>query len=214
MATERVALAAPERLHIGDNDGTVYRGCDQEWYGLPWQRLAGCGPTVATNLLLYQGRAGVVRLPLPVAGRYDARRLMDLVWRSVTPTMHGVNKTSLFCGGLTHFCEAHHLPLVCESLEVPRRADARPPLGEVTAFVARSLAEDSPVAFLNLHNGEVANLDDWHWVTIVALETDEDSARVTVYDNGGELDIDLALWLRTTTLGGGFARLRRVEREG
>ncbi len=212
MATERMALTAPERLYITDNEGTVTCGCDQEWYGLPWQRLAGCGPTVATNLLLYLARAEVILLPLPVGGRHDARRLMDLVWRSVTPTMHGVNKTSQFCGGLAHFCETHHLPLVCEGLDVPRKEAARPTLAQVLAFVSDALADDSPVAFLNLHNGKVENLDDWHWITIVALETEGSDARVTVYDNGVELTIDLALWLATTTLGGGFARLRRAER--
>ncbi len=212
METGRVALAMPERLNIVDNEGVLTHGCDQEWYGLPWQRLAGCGPTVATNLLLYLARAGVIGLPLPVGGRQDARRLMDLVWRSVTPSMHGVNKTSHFCRGLAHFCEAHHLPLVCESLDVPRKAATRPALAEVLAFVAEALADDSPVAFLNLHNGEVENLDDWHWTTLVALETDSNGARATIYDNGVELTIDLALWLATTTLGGGFARLRRAAR--
>lgn len=208
MLTERVALTAPERFDIMDNEGRLYHGCDQDWYGLPWQRMAGCGPSVATNVLYYLSRAGVIELPLEVhPNQHDTQRLMELVWRYVTPTMHGVNKTSIFSEGLLRFCAAHHARMECHSLNIPKQAEQRPNASDVVDFIARGLAHDRPVAFLNLNNGEVKNLDDWHWVTIIAMEQAGDGVHLTVYDNGVELDIDLALWVQTTTLGGGFVYL-------
>ena len=43
-----------ERFRIRDaRTGQTWMGHDQEWYGTPWQRLAGCGPTTACNLFRY-----------------------------------------------------------------------------------------------------------------------------------------------------------------
>jgi hypothetical protein len=77
----------------------------------------------------------------------------------------------------------------------------------VLEFIQESLLLDQPVAFLNLHHGEVLNLDSWHWVTIVAL--DAESGRIRVYDGGKKWDIDLHLWYRTTPRAGGFVAIRR-----
>ena len=43
-----------ERFRIRDaRTGQTWMGHDQEWFGTPWQRLAGCGPTTACNLFRY-----------------------------------------------------------------------------------------------------------------------------------------------------------------
>ena len=67
-------------------------------------------------------------------------------------------------------------------------------------FVRRSLARDCPVAFLNLHNGRVKELDWWHWVSITALE----DGRAEILDSGNRLTIDFHLWYETTRRRGGF----------
>jgi hypothetical protein len=68
------------------------------------------------------------------------------------------------------------------------------------------LDNDVPVAFLNLCNGEEKNLDKWHWVTIISIEFDDDkcSSAVEILDEGMVKKIDIPLWYRTTTLGGGL----------
>jgi hypothetical protein len=62
------------------------------------------------------------------------------------------------------------------------------------------------VAFLNLCNGSEKKLDRWHWVTLISLEYAEGGERVfaDILDAGIIKRIDLALWYKTTTLGGGF----------
>ena len=79
-------------------------------------------------------------------------------------------------------------------------------LDQCAAFVRSALSADQPVAWLNLHSGEVEALDDWHWVTIVALEERRDGTELcTVLDGGKEYTADLRLWFQTTRLGGGLA---------
>ena len=56
------------------------------------------------------------------------------------------------------------------------------------------------MAFLNLHNGKVRELDWWHWVTITALE----DGRADLLDSGKALTIDFRLWYETTKRRGGF----------
>ena len=56
------------------------------------------------------------------------------------------------------------------------------------------------MAFLNLHNGRVKELDYWHWVTITALE----DTTAVILDSGSALRIDLRLWYETTKRRGGY----------
>jgi hypothetical protein len=77
---------------------------------------------------------------------------------------------------------------------------------DVVYFLEGALQQDSPIAFLNLCNGDEKNLQSWHWVTIIALEYSEDgnSAFIDILDEGLIKKIDLLLWYKTTTHGGGF----------
>jgi hypothetical protein len=83
----------------------------------------------------------------------------------------------------------------------------------VYAFLDEALAQDLPVAFLNLCNGDEANLDEWHWVTIVALTPDPYGGVLLaeVLDGGTVKRIDLEKWYASTTRDGGFVALS-VER--
>ena len=47
-----VSIKHPEWLYI-DVDGKTSYGYDQEWFTDEWQRLSGCGPTSASQVLSY-----------------------------------------------------------------------------------------------------------------------------------------------------------------
>jgi hypothetical protein len=83
----------------------------------------------------------------------------------------------------------------------------------VYAFLDEALAQDLPVAFLNLCNGDEANLDEWHWVTIIALVRDDSGQALLaeVLDGGTVKRIDIEKWYASTTRDGGFVVLS-VER--
>jgi hypothetical protein len=65
---------------------------------------------------------------------------------------------------------------------------------------------DTPVAFLNLCNGEENKLEAWHWVTVIALEFSDinESVYLKILDESQVKTINLKLWYETTVLGGGF----------
>jgi len=90
--------------------------------------------------------------------------------------------------------------------DLPKDKSLRPKLSQVLDFIQKALINDSPIAFLNLCNGEEKNLCQWHWVTIISLEyaDDKKSAFIKILDEGLIKEIDIALWYNTTTLGGGF----------
>ncbi len=91
------------------------------------------------------------------------------------------------------------------ALDIPKNRFQRPELSAVSEFLENSLSKDLPVAFLNLDNGDEKRLDSWHWVTVIALDYERDgAAAVKILDEGRIKQIDLALWLQTTSLGGGF----------
>lgn len=201
-----------EYMHVLDEDGSVSYGCDQEWYGSVWQRMAGCGPTVATNMLFYMSRAHGVALPVEARDKAGCVRLMEQVWRHVTPGYMGMHMPDLLERGVLAFAREHRIALGSRLMEVPKKAASRPALPEVTAFIREALRADSPVAFLNLCNGDIAELDEWHWVTLVALKAGPGGeALVTVYDGKMSFDMDIGLWLATTKRGGGFVYFVGIE---
>ena len=125
---------------------------------------------------------------------------MCRVWDYVTPRHHGLNKPELMQRGMEAYAGARGIALSPARLEIPAARTKRPEYAAVARFVRDSLERECPVAFLNLHNGKVKDLDWWHWVTIVALEGE----RAVILDSGRELEIDLALWLETTRKRGGL----------
>ncbi len=208
-------LSDIERFRIRDTQtGQTWLGHDQEWYGTPWQRLAGCGPTTACNLFRYLAPA----LPADAAramrpDRADALAFMEEVWGTVTPTNHGIATTRRFYTTAMAFAAAQGWPLTHRVLDVPASRPRRPAYNTVYAFLDEALAQDLPVAFLNLCNGDEANLDEWHWVTIVALTPDPYGGVLLaeVLDGGTVKRIDIEKWYASTTRDGGFVVLS-VER--
>ncbi|CDX02995.1 Hypothetical protein DPCES_3108 [Desulfitobacterium hafniense] len=200
------AIANPDIYKFVDTDQEpLYYGACQRWYPTTWQRLAGCGPCTASNIMYYLTHGRLA----PGEGfrsRGEWITLMEELWKYVTPSLKGVNKLSMLYEPLAAFARTKDISLEYHLCEVPEEVHRRPSLGEVVDFLAEALDQDAPIAFLNWCNGEVKNLDRWHWVNIIQLDFDEEKQKAygTILDEGRLKKIDLALWLKTSTLGGGF----------
>jgi len=130
---------------------------------------------------------------------------MSEMYTFVTPGIQGVNNSSIFTDGISRYLAKAGIcfnPLV---LEIPGKSGERPYIDVVLEFIESALRSDAPVAFLNLSNGSLGNLESWHWVTIIAIETD--TMHVEFCDYGNVHEIDIYEWLRTSRLGGAFIYL-------
>ena len=197
----------PELFGIVDeNWQKPHYGGNQLWYPQKLQRLSGCGPTVASNIFFYLSHPKNTPELSKRPTKEDWIVFMEEMWKVVTPSLFGVYTIEMFCKPLLEFIKTQGFDLQYHICEVPKEMSQRPDLSQVVHFLDRALSNDAPVAFLNLCNGEVNNLDRWHWVTIISLEyhDPENIAHVNILDEGQIKKIDLALWLSTTTLEGGF----------
>lgn len=206
MENRELALTHPEWIQISGGEGCTYYGADQEWFGAFWKKQAGCGPTVASNLMLYQHRAGRLSLPVEVKDVPTYVELMEAVWCHVTPNMRGVSTLSHFCSGVHGYLRSIGQMLSCNTLEVPRPMKHRPDVPKLAAFLEEALQADSPVAFLIRSDGAVENLEAWHWITIVSFAHDAEAGSLTaeVYNNSKPSRVDLVKWLCAPGFGGGF----------
>lgn len=182
-------------------------GCDQEWYVSEWQRLSGCGPTAAANIIYYLSRTKPsIWKAMIHNNKASCLSLMEEMWKYVTPNEEGVDTTKRFYESMLAYLESLGLTVSAEVCDIPEEKPLRPELGVVLAFLKQAMAQDAPAAFLNLCSGGVENLETWHWVTIIAIEYAEDGSKLMaeILDEGALKTIDLALWYKTTALGGGF----------
>lgn len=205
-----LALAQQNWLEIADENGSIHYGADQEWYGQLWRRKAGCGPTAAAVQMVYLARTrpGTEGLcPLAALERAAFTAYMDRVWEYVTPGPQGLNTIRKYSLGVGEFAKAHGVAVAPLELAVPKKVTLRPSFDDCLAFLTAGLESGCPVAFLNLHNGRVENLDCWHWVLITGLLPQENGMKCTVADGGNKVEIDLRLWYDTTKEGGGFVYL-------
>jgi len=193
---------------IMDDDAlSIHYGCNQEWYMTEWQRRSGCGPTVVTNIMHYlnclQSRANLGLTLLP---KSEALSMMEEVWQHVTPTNQGISTTKLLYDYVINYAKAKTLNLKLSLIDIQENRLLRPEFHDLLLFLDNALINDTPIAFLNLDNGDEKLLDSWHWVTIISLEyaADESTAVIDILDEGLIKKIDLAKWFRTTMLGGGF----------
>jgi len=197
----------------------TYYGCDQAWYTTEWQRISGCGPSVVSNIILYLTR------PTLGAGQslYSKEKclsLMEEIWDYVTPIKgEGIPSTKMLYENVLMYATSKGIQVEYEVCDLFKKKFRHPKLEDVVIFLEEALLKDTPIAFVNLCNGDEKNLDPWHWVTIVSLEYSEagNNAFVTILDEGIIKTISLGLWYNTTTLGGGFvyftAPVHRVEKQ-
>lgn len=184
----------------------IFYGSNQDWYASRWQRMSGCGPSTVSNIIYYLNRTRDNNLADPVLTKAGIRKLMDEIWDYVTPTLGGVSSTTMLRNGVERYRKEKNLTLRLSSIDIPKKASLRPLPDKVISFISEALEKDSPVAFLNLEAGAIQVLDSWHWVTVVALETDTETgnAYIEILDSGEVKQINLLQWLKTTKLGGGF----------
>lgn len=208
---ESLTLKHPEWLQV-KKDGRFSYGYNQEWYHDDWQRLSGCGPTTATQVISYvQFRDGLLDSTTSNDGEAALKRMEEL-FQYVRPRIGGgLYKTQWFQEGLNDYCEKKELPYTVKMTGVYPFAVCRQPLQQVVNFIKQGLGSDSPVAFLNRHRGNEKGLSTWHWVPIVKLTENNDDVRCVVYDEEIERIFSLKRWLQDTMLGGGFAYAVRKQ---
>jgi hypothetical protein len=131
---------------------------------------------------------------------------MEELWEYVTPNEEGVDTTQRFYESLCSYLSHLGLKATAEICDIPEDKQQRPAYNTVVNFINQGLLQDVPVAFLNLCNGEVVNLEAWHWVTIISIEYAEkgNALYADILDEGAIKSIDLKQWYDTTALGGGF----------
>lgn len=148
----------------GQDSCEVFCGSDQEWYGTKRQRLAGCGPSAAANILFYLNRQREENCC--GKSREDLLRFMEMAWEYVTPLSNGIPSTALFREKLEYYALGQNENFRFFILDIPMEVPKRPVLYEVIEFIQNGLRADTPIAFLNLDNGVETALEAWHWVTI------------------------------------------------
>ena len=174
-----------------------YYGGNQEWYSNIFHKKAGCGPTTASTITMYESKNKY--------SKEEFIKLMDNMWNYITPGMMGLNKIEYFDEGYNKYIKDNKLNLKeTNILNISKSKDERPNIEELYEFLNNSIKLDHPVAFLNLDNGKETKLDAWHWVTIVGIEHDGNHLIATITDEGLLKKIDLTLWLNSTTKEGGF----------
>ena len=183
---------------IVDSCGQIYYGCDQAWYKDEWQKRAGCGPSVASNMMLY------LKADTEIYNKKEnVLKLMEECWRNITPGEMGIPSTKMFCEAMDEYLSDK---LENNCLDVKENENVRPTINEIIRFIEYGLKNDSPIAFLNLCNGTETDLECWHWVTIISCRYSEkpDFFEVGIIDQGKLKKIDLLNWYISTTRGGGF----------
>lgn len=191
--------------------GETAFGCDQGWYPSWWKRQSGCGPSTAANQFAYlANELDNAKNLCQIAPPFNKNNFvphMQSVWRYITPGMGGTNSTKKFVDGAMEYLSVTGVDLKPRVLDIAP-FNQRPndqTIEKVIAFIVDGLQKNCPIAFLNLSNGKVENLHQWHWITIVKADiTDDKQIFVTVSDEGDKKVIDLSLWFATTTKEGGF----------
>lgn len=206
---ETHTIARETSLYIAGGDGRRHYGADQEWFSHFWRRKAGCGPTTAAQQMAYLSRSRPGLAPLCPLERLEQgpfSSYMDEVWAFVTPGMRGLDSIDKYADGVSRFARARGLELRPVTLVVPA-GTPRPSLDQCLSFLRAGLEDDCPVAFLNLDNGGVRNLDSWHWVLLTGVRAEAGGLFATAADGGRRVEIDLGLWHQRTRAYGGFVRL-------
>jgi len=132
--------------------------------------------------------------------------LMEEVFTFITPGWGGVNRAALFTDGIVRYGAKAGRQVIPLVLEIPAWPRKRPQIDVVKDFITASIRENAPVAFLNLTNGTLRTIENWHWVTVIAF--DPDTMRAEISDYGETVNADVSVWLKTSILGGAFVRLR------
>ena len=200
-----VSIASVEKLRIVDKQNNISYAAQQDFYSSKWKRTSGCGPTAASNLVLYEYRKDLCE-ENPIHEE-SIRQIMNGMWKHITPGMMGVHVYHKFTKGLSRYLKEHDLAFDVRHILVDKNKNKRIKIDELKTFLEESLSQNHLVAFLNRHNGDEKLLDRWHWVVLTQIEFDENTCKAIILDQGKKIEIDLKLWLETTQDCGAFVSL-------
>ncbi|MDR0887019.1 MAG: hypothetical protein LBN22_11855 [Clostridiales Family XIII bacterium] len=197
----------------GKSHGEPHYGGDQDWFRHPFYRRAGCGATTTANITNYLASRGQCE-----GNCYSCLANVDNTrhWsgflthmETVVPHVHpgplGVLTPDFEKGALDYAKKMGASELRTVALYVHTKPRERPSFDETVAFITKYITDDLPVAWVNYSNGGVANLDNYHWVTIVGIDAQQ--GEVLIVDNAFMHRVNLKEWLRASTLGGAFVAL-------
>ena len=203
-----IRIAHPEWLELDDQGRHIF-GYNQEWYTTEWQRLAGCGPTTATQIINYISFRDGLLDPAEFHTVKAVLETMDIVWPYVQPRRGGgLFKTRWQFEGLQKWVKEKKWPYKVYMQRVMPFSCMRPSLEEIRNFMEITLEADAPIAFLNRHNGGEKGLQTWHWTPIVGMEDIGDDIIGTVYDDELVKEFSMGRWLKSTVFGGGLVCIR------
>jgi len=189
----------PEFMNITLPAGETFVGGSQEWYHDAWHKKSGCGPIAAFNIAWYilQKNNIFENNETP-----DYQKLIDEMYSFITPGLSGVDNSTIFINGFMNFASERNMNLKPYILDIPKIKSNRPSDEKLKDFIITAMSVDTPVAFLNLSNGTITNLENWHWVTIIAFDTE--TMTVDIADYSEIITINILDWLKTSLLGGAF----------
>ena len=201
-----IGLKKPELLYITDEHGARFFGGNQYWYPKGDFAPGGaCGATTASNLIAYILRTRQKLKELQTGtNKAEFIEFMKKVYRFFPPSIIGLH-SPFFLKGMAKLTKEYKLPIAAKALKVPILRKFRPSFAETAGFIRSALYADTPVAYLILSNGGVANLYNWHWITIIEL--DEEDKKIRILDNTVASWVELDSWLKKSRLGGSFIRL-------
>ena len=166
-----------------------YYGGNQDWYNSYIKRLAGCGPTTASTITMYELNKNY--------SKKEFIKLMNDLWNYITPGMMGVDSVEKYQKGYDKYLKDNKLDISKSKVLYLDNST----IIDIENYLTEALNSNHPVAFLNLNNGSEKEIDSWHWTTIVSLEKISNNLFVEVCDEGYLKRINLSSWLETSGRG-------------
>jgi len=209
------SIQHPELFRIKDGKTHfIAYGGDQAWYAKFWNRKSGCGPTTASNLTAYLALTHPPYRKLYAPDtmlKHDFQRHMETLFGYVTPGLGGVNHIRKFIAGVKRYTDELKLPVTIHSFSVDGKDTQTRDIQALREFVKNALINDSPIAFLNLSNGNETILQSWHWITITSALFEENKLIATASDEGDERTFDLQKWFTSTQMHGGLVYITYLK---
>lgn len=170
-----------------------YYGGNQDWYNSYLKRLAGCGPTTAATITMYE----LNKINYHRYTKNEFILLMNDLWNYITPGMMGVDKVEKYKTGYDKYLASSNLNIKNSKILILDNSN----LEEIENYLLEAIETNHPVAFLNLDNGNIKEIDSWHWTTIVSIEKINDNIWVEICDEGFLKKINLSEWFKTSSKG-------------
>lgn len=219
--SQTTAIRHPEWLAVFDNQTRAeHFGARQSWFPKRYQRQRGCAVVTASLAMAYCARkpqhvslyqpyleADRVTGQIPADYRLERQNFigqMQDLWRYISPPLWGV-LLSRYTTAVERFVKDRGLVISCEvhKLSFYRKRNRRN-FKRLIHFIQASLKNDVPVAMLLYSKGQVTEVQDRHWISIVEIQCNNDfsQAEVTVSDHGRKKHFSLDKWFYTSRIGG------------